>query len=381
MYSLQMLTAMDIIDKGIDYESDVNHYMIQMIDYLMEVNDIMVFDQYVVEKIISGWTFGKVDDIRLYLLSKDGMIIAFYDPSTLTHEECHVAVAQNGLAIEHVPQYLMTEEIAIKAMNQNGLALQYIEFTNQTFAICDAAVRDNGMSLLYASPSFVDDEMRWNAVCSNPDAIRIIAIPNRNHKICMKAVMSRGILLEFVPFNSLNDYYECSMIAVFNDPVAIIKLNVPLQFLKFFHFHYTMAIIKIPHLIQHVSDIVLTQRLCDMAVRLVGYCLRWIPLRFHNDEMYNVAILRNPMTIVYIPPEKRSREICERVYMRDIDFIVMLYPNHPNTRDDWKRIMAQLIRFIPMEYRSLDICRKAYEMNDSIANEIPTIHRNTLGII
>ena len=63
---------------------------------------------------------------------------------------------------------------------------------------------------------------------------------------------------------------------------------------------YEKAVEKIPCLLYDVSDRLLMQEMCDIAVRMEPWLLRIIPDHFKSQEMCDEVVARHPYTLEHV---------------------------------------------------------------------------------
>jgi hypothetical protein len=142
-------------------------------------------------------------DVKDYNLSKETIKYKPYDGDKPYEVICKAAVKQNGLALEHVPQYIIPivlRQIMLFAVQQNGLALKFIDneryndaklgdkkdvfddkyeiIIDQTtyyVIICKEAVKQNGLALEFVKKEKIVNSYEYEEICEiaikkNPDA-------------------------------------------------------------------------------------------------------------------------------------------------------------------------------------------------------------------
>ena len=115
---------------------------------------------------------------------------------------CMLAVAQNGLALEHVANSLRRQrnDVTVRAVKQNGLALQFaLEPTWYEDEVLYAAVRQNGNALQYASNYRQGDyDLVMEAVTNKGGALRSASdLMQDNENIVRAAVTDDGAAIEY----------------------------------------------------------------------------------------------------------------------------------------------------------------------------------------
>lgn len=90
------------------------------------------------------------------------------------HEYCRIAVAANGLALQHTPQDIKIKdrEMCLMGVREYGAALKYIPYGMRDREICKAAVSNFGYALWDVPPRIKDRDICWTAVMEDGRAIQ-----------------------------------------------------------------------------------------------------------------------------------------------------------------------------------------------------------------
>jgi hypothetical protein len=81
-----------------------------------------------------------------------------YDSKVL-YRICKNACAQDGLALHHVPDDLLTPEMCTIACKQDGLALEYVPDDLRILELCTIACAENGYALEFV-PEEIEKEVK-----------------------------------------------------------------------------------------------------------------------------------------------------------------------------------------------------------------------------
>ena len=103
------------------------------------------------------------EDIIKYAVQNNGLALEFVDDKYLTDKIIEFAVKQNGLALQFInkDEYedILTYKNCILAIKNNPLALQYVPDYNLTKEICIIAVQSNVLALQYVPQEFQTEEL------------------------------------------------------------------------------------------------------------------------------------------------------------------------------------------------------------------------------
>jgi len=232
-----------IVDKVIDVKDTTATYTSNKLNGTTLVAKKIValkYDQYYkcLRKIVRlmpyffSWLGGDVTSFKLIIekdkyfvkIAKNGYALKNVPPRLRDKSICLVAVRQNGLMLQDVPDdTLIDREICLVAVRQNGFALQFVLDNVEDYkAICLAAVTQNGYALMYVPDNLKNKDIYFAAVRQNglmlqdvPINLRdrnmyLIAIEGgyelknvpdimRDREICFAAVRQNGFALMDVP--------------------------------------------------------------------------------------------------------------------------------------------------------------------------------------
>jgi len=78
----------------------------------------------------------------------------------VTWESRPAAVSEYGLALRHISEEFITEDICMKAVQQNGLALQFVPTDFVTDELCCAALTQDKNAWPWVPPALQTPELR-----------------------------------------------------------------------------------------------------------------------------------------------------------------------------------------------------------------------------
>ena len=77
-------------------------------------------------------------------VKEDGMMLEFVPKTPIL---CHLAIEQNGLALQHVPEHCRDYQMCFKAVHQLGDAIRFVPTHLKTIELCKVAIRKNWKAL------------------------------------------------------------------------------------------------------------------------------------------------------------------------------------------------------------------------------------------
>lgn len=201
----------------------------------------------------------------------------------LTHEVCEVAVKNNGLNLEFVPEQYKDADMCMLAVQGEGDALKYapdcILFGDRGYEICDMAVRKGfgGYAL-----SFVPDRYLQGKV---------------GKSLCRAAVLSNGYSIKYVPDHLITS--DLVKLAIETSaPVKDVLLPDGSRSTKGIYYRDYPVLSVVP-------DKFMSEEMVVLSARLYPESLQYAPKKFVSHNLCLEMIERNPMNLRYVPsPDK-----------------------------------------------------------------------------
>lgn len=152
----------------------------------------------------------------LQACSQNGLMLRYASKKRITADICEIAVKQNGLALQYVPEAIIHskdsawyKDLCKQAVQSHGGALRFVPASFITRKMVDKAVsyrysyeRYQRMStpvLAYVPPEFLTPEICMKAVIGNPLSLQYVPKEFLNPIICEKATVGDSRSLRFVP--------------------------------------------------------------------------------------------------------------------------------------------------------------------------------------
>ena len=222
-------------------------------------------------------------------------------------------------SLQYVPKTKQTYEMLLEVSKYNGTELRYASKKLITPELCELAVKQNGLALEFVPQKiFSNSSEEWimelyeSAVKSNGLALKFV--PNEYKTVTMVEqavkyyIHSYKITPEQIELakkqgEELRDYCKYPISFV---PKAMLNANV-----------INKAVEYSPFCMRDIADSRITKKLVDLAVKMNGLSLRYIPKRFITKELVWAAVENAPLSIQYVPKNYISREMCDRCIKAD----------------------------------------------------------------
>lgn len=140
-----------------------------------------------------------IETIRKKAVAQKGSALALI--SVRTKELCEAAVSNDGLALQFVPENLLSEDLILKAVTENGKALRFVPENLRTEGICKEAVKSSADALQYVPEDIRDQDLCYSAVSRNGLMLRFVPENLRTPEMCISAVTRNALASQYVPEN------------------------------------------------------------------------------------------------------------------------------------------------------------------------------------
>lgn len=199
----------------------------------------------------------QTEEMLMYVCEKDGLSLKHASKRLITPKLCEVAVNQNGLALEYVPDKI------IKGKGKEWHA-----------ALCEKAVKNNGFALKY-----VPDELK-------------------NANIIETAILNCELATERV--------IEWTKFPIAYAPISLLTVELLMK-----------AVEHTPLCIKDIPKKKITKAISIAAVKGNGLALQYVPNRFVNEEIISMAIANNEMAVRFVPINYLNQTVCDECFERN----------------------------------------------------------------
>lgn len=297
-----------------------------------------------------------------------------------TPDICLQVVKSNGMLVQYVPKKFINENLIMSAIQNNFKALKCIKERYKTFVVCSAAFNISPHSIAYFPtdlvPNFfidITDAQIYSEIPLplNPDifnlsdnwvklveanGITLKYVPDEiiTLELCMSAVTQNGLALEFVPPLLLND--DIIIQAITQNYKAI--SFIPQRFLKYEIISLALVLSKDP-----LKNILKDKKIKPFlsyedykdAIKNKSLDLCDVPTKFLNEQFCSEAIKANALNIQFLPRE-----------YADI-------PSYYTTAIEYASNEDTILKYIPTEYKTNDVCISALKQTMSNLPFVPKI--------
>ena len=319
---------------------------------------------------------------------------------------------------EFIPQYPNYLDLLIKRIEVDPLnLLQVPRSVSRNFDYLKPIITKVPVAIVAVS-EYVKryNELAELAFNKNNEVFIYIAENFRTPKMCMKAVTKHPHLLEHVPEKIQREHPEIYKTAVRDNGGTL--SYVPEDIRKKDFELCKSAVSDYPPALQYVPDnIKLTHpEICKLAVSKDGYTLQDVPneIKQQYPELYKMAVIASAGALHFVPEELRTMELCKiaidqdganiqdvppalittfieqafdslRNSWHDLDYGDLLdqIPENQKTPDVYAIFLKEdgrLITHVPMEQRSLELCKIAVNSNANAIHFVPEHLRDKITV-
>jgi hypothetical protein len=264
-------------------------------------------------------------------------------------------------------------------MSKDGLALRFVPDLDKYPYLCNDAVMQNGLALQFVPEQYKAPDIYsicLHAILNNPHAIRYIAEQHRTLDMCKCVVYQDVSLYNYCKVDGVikNITTQMVMFIVSQKPQYISMINgIESMRIPAKHLLVMFAVSRNPEVIKLVDDAYKNETVCHIAVKHNGLLLEYVPKEFQKQYMISDAIGNNPLALEFVKVEK-TESICTYAFKKDIRHIYMKYNRHmhnPSVFEKLRYKLGQNLNNVPLEFRTRDICRRAYLYHPSAKPFIP----------
>ena len=276
----------------------------------------------------------------------DGYSFKYVPEEFRTREMCQLAFECYPWNLEDIPDQYKTPEMCLAAVKERGFLLRAIPDELKTHEMCRIAVADGGRGLDDVPECLFDKEIALLAI-NNPEttAWRLLStIPEkvRDHDVCLAAVTRSGDDLEFVP-DSVKDYEICF--------VAAQKGSHSAKYIPHEFFTPEVCLALTSRNATQFDDIPKDRLTTEACLEAVKHGYRYgekkkkkVPRHLITQEMCDIAIRVSPFSLEGIPEEFVTEEILMHVADIAPGRLQDNFPDRFKTQDFVERMIAQYPR-------------------------------------
>jgi len=316
----------------------------------------------------------RTDEISSIAVSQHSRALEYVPWDLRTEDMCRIAVAQKGLALEYVPWDMRTEDLCCLAVEQIGEALHYVPRTRRTDEMCRIAVAQDGWALGYVPEDLCTEEMCRIAVAQDGRALQYVPEALRTDAMCRIAVAQNGKALNDVPHALRTD--EICRMAVTQNGLALTEVLERLRTDEMCR----IAVTQNGGALQYVPKTLRDEDMCRIAVAQNGWALEAVPSKLRTKEMYSIAVARDGFVLQRVPEALRTEEMC-RIAVAQIGWALIYVPEALRTEVLCRLAVAQnggSLAHVPEDLRTEELCGVAVAQDGQALESVPDALRSEM---
>lgn len=278
-----------------------------------------------------------------------------------------------------------TYELCVTAVSREGDTIQYINIPEMlTEELYELAVANEGQALLYILDPSLNVILR--AIYSNPEIILQTRIDLMTHLMALMAVVRDGSLLQhLIGIRSLLGFeISKDMIdkATYNNPEQIVHLSY-LPHIQddtiFLNRIYLRSVFRKPEVYHALPEEYRTAQMAYFMVYNYAHNVMFLPEQ-QRKLLYKTAVMLDPTVLMKIPIHEITQDICNIALDRNIiiEVIFNAYPSDRRSdahRQELQKHLENILQYVPIEFRTRNICLTAYILNQDSIDLIPLEHQ------
>jgi hypothetical protein len=410
MYSLQMTMAIQIADSMESVENlkqqDIPENLVDLVDLIIKTRHIV---DGLIQKNLTDVDIIEIDAELTNIMELWGVFNTYYIYDMYINDIYLYLVSLYPKFIQFIPKKYITRELCFKAVHIDGENLKYLidddddndnenKFSNVLTKelyeeLYEAAVTNNGNALQYIKePS---DAIIFKAIDNEPDAIELVPVNRLTSDMALMAVLGDGMELAYLYTNHqfLNFPITQDIIdkATFENSYAIRFIPLPIVFNEsnkpFLTGIYLRSICRNPGVFEEDEECIpsnyMTIYIAIILIYFYARNIKYLPPRFKTVESYEIAVQLDPTVLIDMDVKDITQDICDLALRPGINIAVIYhaYPRHKKTKEEYARLQTDLkriLQYVPEEYRTLQICQQAYNLDHGAFRYIPPQHQASI---
>lgn len=262
-------------------------------------------------------------------------ILKYVSKKLLTPELCLLALKKNGRNIHCVPEEWRDSSMYIAAVSNCSFLLEVLPDEVKDYEVCESAVR-NDLSIKESQ-------------CALKNVPANLLKGEKGRRLCEIAVKSNGLAISHVPHNYITD--EIARNAIVNSITrgyiildTIIErdardsgmklLRTDADFWNIIESDWPIGRIprKCDWPIGYIPGKFMSQELVDMSVEMFPASLLYVPLEYVSEELCLNVVKRNGLHLEDVPQEYRQREAIIDAALSNSPLALKYVPNEKRTK-------------------------------------------------
>jgi hypothetical protein len=339
----------------------------------------------------------KMHTLELYTaaIENDGNALKYVPEHLRTRTMCTLAVQNNGNALAYVPTASYVPEIGLTAVQKCGAAITYLPRSERTIEICYHAVYQHGNNLKYVPNNLITYELCMVAVSNYGCALEHVPSVYVSEHLCIAAINNDWramlIVLENQQIAHLLSPIMCTaalrsgmstnqMIAAYDNVEHLIDRLDMLQYDKDglsristdnMNFGLVMTAVQyFGSALKYARLDHINQEMCDAAVANDGNAIYYVPVRYRTSNLCAIAVDKGcPLDAV--PYDLRTSDLCLRAIRKNPSAIYAVPSNIMNVMFCMSAAIYVALKDIPLELRTLEVCKIAVYYNRDALPYVP----------
>lgn len=322
-------------------------------------------------------------DFCLEALKYDHETLKFMPKSYLDYEVYRTAVSTSMYAMQYIPKEIINDELCDLAISKHGIGLSLIPEEFRTLERCMISLKKDGRVIKYV-PREVLTKLDISAIIKScASAIEYVEPEFLTYKACQNAVSANSCFFRFVPEKFKDEQMYLSM----SIGLGSFSPNWDYNFVQFFknipNKYKTLDFYKkcislngeiIGYKPEYIKDIVLDRDIYLEAIKCCGSALRFVPIRYIDYEMVKFAVTtkikkdyKYPLAVLGDMLKTYPKEMTPLVNAEIYELAIKKSPVS--------------LRYVPEEFKTIEMCQKAYSRTKNIKKFIPKEFHDKLELL
>ena len=300
-----------------------------------------------------------------------------------TRAMCEDAVSYNGFSITEVPQEYICEELCFTAVTETPQAFQCIPEEYITPEFCSKIIQKNGIEAIRSLPDTIRSASFYQQLIDlQPKVFWITPKSFRSAKLCKIAIRKLG-------YSSLTDAVKDDPAILGLVPSSMYTQEACLLFVQSSFFADKVlnivrfgqktskrekGLIEIDACTFDLTKILRWKNVSEEALRQNGRLIKFVSDEVLSDDLCNLAISENSTAINLVPSRFLSKETYENAFMHSPSFSFSVIPDEYKTTEmcvEAVKAFGENLKYVPNGLKTLTICQMAVLSRGSALKYVP----------
>ena len=311
--------------------------------------------------------------------------LKFIPKSKQVYEDC-LTIIKNGTAInisKYIHDKLISKEMCELAIQSDPMNIKFIPKEYITKKLCQMAIEKDSKTINFIPNEMVDSHLFYIAAKTHGNILLYTPEKFRTKEFCLFALKNNNLFYN-IPKKYIT--YELCKLAVSNNPKSFPEIPDEYKTKEL----CKIAVKKNGTSLGYISEKLKTYELCKIAVQSNQNAIEYIPRHFFSEELFKIAISKYPSSLKLMPMNYFDYNTCEYKNLHSLIVTFLkekkislsnIFSTHINEEIVLLAIKNKdSLLYVPEQYKTKEICDLAIKNDIQNIQFIPKEYRNIKDI-